>query len=107
MDLKGLSRYSWFVTRFDSAVGTKVYSRTLYKLVEASYLKPSTILSHESPRDKIIKYEAEEKAKIAGFPTSKQLREAKETAEAKLKREEEEAESVGLVSSSGVIVDVG
>ncbi|KAF9036938.1 hypothetical protein BDZ89DRAFT_1061628 [Hymenopellis radicata] len=76
--------------------GTKVYSQTLYKLVEASYLKPSTILSHESPRDKIIKYEAEEKAKIAGFPTSKQLREAKETAEAKLKREEEAAESVGL-----------
>ncbi|KAF8919587.1 RNA polymerase III subunit RPC82-domain-containing protein [Mucidula mucida] len=76
-------------------VDLKVYSRTLYKLVEASYLKPSTILSHESPRDKIIKYEAEEKAKIAGFPTSKQLREAKETAEAKLKREEEAAESVG------------
>ncbi|KAF8894419.1 hypothetical protein BD779DRAFT_1609183 [Infundibulicybe gibba] len=37
------------------------------KLVTSSYLKPSTVLSHVSPRDKRIQYEAEEKAKIAGF----------------------------------------
>lgn len=55
-------------------------------------------MSHISPRDKRIRYEEEEKAKISGFPTAKQLREAKETAEARLKREEEEAEAVGLVS---------
>ncbi|TFY65459.1 hypothetical protein EVG20_g5577 [Dentipellis fragilis] len=73
-----------------------VYSQALYKLVTEAYLKPSTILSHISPRDKRIKYESEEKAKIAGFPTAKELREAKETAEARLKREEEEAEKVGL-----------
>ena len=77
---------------------TNSYSQLLYKLVKLLYLKPSTVLSHESPRDKIIKYESEEKAKIPGFPTSRQLREAKETAEAKLKREEEAAESVGIVS---------
>ncbi|KIJ60612.1 hypothetical protein HYDPIDRAFT_177323 [Hydnomerulius pinastri MD-312] len=75
---------------------SSMYSQSLYKLVSEAYLKPSTILSHNSPRDKRIKYEAEEKAKITGFPTAKELREAKETAEARLKREEEEAEKVGL-----------
>lgn len=78
-------------------IGSTVYSQTLYKLVTSAYLKPSTVLSHVSPRDKRIKYEAEEKAKISGFPTAKELREAKETAQARLKREEEEAEKVGLV----------
>lgn len=73
-----------------------IYSQTLYKLISGAHLKPSTLLSHHSPRDKRIKYEAEEKAKISGFPTAKELREAQETAEARLKREEEEAESVGL-----------
>lgn len=70
----------------------------LTKLVSGSYLKPSTILSHISPRDKTIQYEAEEKRKIAGFPTAKELREAKDVAQARLKREEEAAEEVGLVS---------
>jgi len=78
-------------------VETKQYKQVLLKLVSASYLKPSTILSHLSPRDKCIQYEAEEKRKIIGFPTAKELREAKEVAQARLKREEEEAEQVGLV----------
>ena len=65
----------------------------------SSYLKPSTLLSHISPRDKRLKYEAEEKVKISGFPTAKELRQSKETAEARLKREEEEAEKVGLVGA--------
>jgi DNA-directed RNA polymerase III subunit RPC3 len=77
--------------------GSAEYAQTIHKLVVASYLKPSTILSHVSPRDKSIKYEAEEKAKITGFPTAKELREAKEVAEARLRREEEQAEIVGLV----------
>ncbi|KAG1835736.1 hypothetical protein EV424DRAFT_1468174 [Suillus variegatus] len=75
---------------------SSLYSQTLHKLISGAYLKPSTLLSHHSPRDKRIKYEAEEKAKITGFPTAKELREAQETAEARLKREEKEAESVGL-----------
>nr|GAT44919.1 predicted protein [Mycena chlorophos] len=78
------------------AKATRVYTQAMHSLVTASYLKPSTILSHVSPRDKRIRYEAEEKAKISGFPTAKELREAKETAEARLKREEAEAEKVGL-----------
>ena len=74
-----------------------MYTQALYKLVEAKYVKPSTLLAHTSPRDKRIRYEAEEKAKITGFPTAKELRQAKEMAEARLKREEEEAEQVGMV----------
>lgn len=70
----------------------------MHKLVEEAYLKPATVMSHLSPRDKRIRYEAEEKRKISGFPTAKELREAKEVAEARLKREEEEAEQVGMVS---------
>ena len=83
-----------------SVIGCAEYSRVIHKLVSAHYLKPSTILSHVSPRDKRIKYEAEEKAKISGFPTAKELREAKEVAEARLRREEEQAERVGLVSQT-------
>lgn len=74
------------------------YNQMLTKLVSASYLKPSTVLSHISPRDKSIQYETEEKRKIVGFPTAKELREAKDVAQARLKREEEAAEEVGLVS---------
>ncbi|TFK55025.1 hypothetical protein OE88DRAFT_1653647 [Heliocybe sulcata] len=72
------------------------YSQALHRLVSGSYIKPSTLLSHQSPRDKRIKYEADERAKLTGLPTAKQLREAKEAAEARLKREEEEAEKVGM-----------
>lgn len=74
-----------------------MYSQAFHKLVEASYLKPSTVLSHQSPRDKRIQYETEEKAKISGFPTAKELKQAKEVAAARLRREEEEAEKVGIV----------
>lgn len=81
-----------------SVVGSAECARAIHELVSAFYLKPSTILSHLSPRDKRIKYEAEEKAKISGFPTAKELREAKEVADARLRREEEQAERVGLVS---------
>ena len=74
-----------------------VYTQALHKLVTSCYLKPSTVLSHISPRDKRISYEAEEKAKIYGFPTAKELRQAREVAEGRLKREEDEAEKVGMV----------
>ncbi|KAJ6547130.1 RNA polymerase III subunit RPC82-domain-containing protein [Mycena capillaripes] len=81
---------------YDDPKAAIVYSQALHALVTASYLKPSTVLSHISPRDKRIRYENEEKAKISNFPTAKELREAREAAEARLKREEEEAEKVGL-----------
>ena len=81
-----------------SSTESAVYSQALHKLVMSAYLKPSTVLSHVSPRDNRMKYEAEERAKIPGFPTAKELRHAKEAAEARLKQEEVEAEKVGLVS---------
>ncbi|KAI0670546.1 RNA polymerase III subunit RPC82-domain-containing protein [Trametes maxima] len=81
---------------YDPVKAPTVLRQTLHKLVEETYLKPSTVLSHLSPRDRLIRYEAEEKRKIPGFPTAKELREAKEVAEARLKREEEEAEQVGM-----------
>ncbi|KAG9318123.1 hypothetical protein JVU11DRAFT_190 [Chiua virens] len=86
--LSRLSRYN--------PKSASMYSQSLYKLVSESYLKPSTILSHNSPRDKRIKYEAEEKARISGFPTARELREAMVTAGARLRREEAAAEKVGL-----------
>jgi DNA-directed RNA polymerase III subunit RPC3 len=70
----------------------------LLKLVTGRYLKASILLSHQSPRDKLLKYDAEERKKISGFPTSRQLVEAKESAVARLRREEREAEKVGIVS---------
>lgn len=95
--IKGV--YSIYVAgnTLTSVEGATLYSQALHKLVECSYLKPATILSHQSPQDKRIKYEAEEKVKIPGFPTAKQLREAKEVAMARLKREEEDAEKIGMV----------
>ncbi|KAH9998118.1 hypothetical protein BJV74DRAFT_768004 [Russula compacta] len=81
-----------------SSKDSTVYAQALHKLVTSSYLKPSTALSHISPRDKRIAFEAEEKAKISGFPTAKELRMAREVAAGRLKREENDAEKVGLVS---------
>ncbi|KAF8350880.1 RNA polymerase III subunit RPC82-domain-containing protein [Amanita rubescens] len=75
--------------------GLSMYQQALYKLVANAYLKPSTVLSHISPRDKQIKYEAEERSKISGIPTPKELRQTKELANVRLKREEDE-EKAGL-----------
>jgi DNA-directed RNA polymerase III subunit RPC3 len=66
--------------------------------VTGSYLRPATVLSHLSPREKQIRYEIEEKGKISGFPSAKEIRQAKEAAAARLRREAEEAEGIGMVS---------
>lgn len=84
-------------------VALAVYKQALHKLVSGSYLRASVPRSHVSPKDRLIKYEIEEKKKIAGFPTAKQLREAKEIAEGRIKHEDDEAEKVGLVSSACVL----
>ncbi|TFK67900.1 hypothetical protein BDN72DRAFT_842495 [Pluteus cervinus] len=73
-----------------------LYVQALLQLVVTAHLKPSTTLCHLSPQDKLIKYEAEEKAKIPGLPSAKALREAKEAAEARVKLEEHELTKVGL-----------
>ncbi|KAJ8508552.1 hypothetical protein ONZ45_g9186 [Pleurotus djamor] len=49
-----------------------------------------------SPRDRLIQYQNEEKAKIVNFPTAKDLRQASETAKARIQREDAEIEKIGL-----------
>ncbi|KAF9792413.1 hypothetical protein BJ322DRAFT_998384 [Thelephora terrestris] len=61
---------------------------TMYKLVSERYLRPTTALSHISPREKLIQYEVEEVGKMTGFLTAKEQRQAKEIALARVKREE-------------------
>jgi len=72
----------------------------MYKLVSEGYLRPSTTLSHVSPREKLIQYEVEEVGKKVGFLTAKELRQAKEAARARARREEQEevTEMNGMVS---------
>jgi len=74
-----------------------VYAQTFHTLVSNNYLRPTTTFSHLSPRDKLMEYEAEARKEIKNFPTAKELREAKEKAEARFKREQQEAENIGLV----------
>lgn len=74
----------------------------LCKLVSEGYLRPSTALSHISPREKLIQYEGEEVGKKSGFLTAKELRQAKEAARARMRREEQEVtEKNGIVSTCG------
>ncbi|KAH9966472.1 hypothetical protein BC827DRAFT_1124567 [Russula dissimulans] len=85
------------LVRSDSAL----YAQTLHNLVTSSYVKPSTALSHISPRDERIAYESEERAKISEFPTAKELRQARDVAVSHLTREDE-AENVGMKRKSQV-----
>lgn len=88
-----------------------MYTQSLHILVSTSYLVPSTVLFHVSPRDKLLQYEKEEKSQIKNFPTAKELREAKERAEARLRREQDEALKAGMTVSSyydrifGIVTD--
>ncbi|KAL5529325.1 hypothetical protein ACEPAG_5310 [Sanghuangporus baumii] len=82
-----------------------VYHQALLQLVSSSYLIPSTTLFHVSPRDTLLQYEKEEKNQIKNFPAAKELREAKERAEARLKREQEEDMKVGLKKRKNVQIN--
>lgn len=78
----------------------------LYKLVSEGYLRPSTASSHTSPREKLIQYEAEEVGKQSGFLTAKELRQAQETARARVNREEhEEAKEMNGIVSTGRVFE--
>jgi len=85
---------------FANAEERSTYNKTIQKLIAATYLIPSTILSHASPHDKFMQYEAEEKKKLDNIPTAKDLREAKERAEARLKREQEAAMKVDVAEET-------
>ncbi|KAF5372865.1 hypothetical protein D9758_001710 [Tetrapyrgos nigripes] len=106
-------RFGTFVYTADEQFGSQA-SEIIQLVLDHGKLTPPQILQQLVPSsssssktksvyaqalhrlDKLIQYETEEKAKISGFPTARQLREAKETAWARLKREEEEAEKSGL-----------
>ena len=75
---------------------------TLYKLVSEGYLRPSTVSSHTSPREKLIQYEVEEMGKKTGFLTASELRQAKEAARARVRREEQQE-----VTEKNAIVSTG
>lgn len=98
-DTKSMSLRSFSVMCTKNSLENSLYDQTFHKLVSGSYLKPSTILSHWSPQDRLMQYEAEEKRKITGFPTAKELRQAKEIAEIRLRREAEDEEQTGLVNT--------
>ncbi|KZV94041.1 hypothetical protein EXIGLDRAFT_739978 [Exidia glandulosa HHB12029] len=73
------------------------HATMVHKLLTTAHLKPSTVLSHICPRDKLITYEAEElKKKKTAILAAKDIREAKELAVARLRNEEQEAEKIGL-----------
>jgi DNA-directed RNA polymerase III subunit RPC3 len=75
----------------------KLYTSTLSTLLQQSYIRPTSALSHISPRDRVLQYEAELKKGRRGLLSAKDLREIKESAEARLRREVEEEEESGMV----------
>lgn len=75
-----------------------VYLQALNRLVTGVYLKPSTRLSHISRTDRLLRLEAKLRKEHKGIPTAKDVMNWKIEAEARIQREEEEAEKVGMVS---------
>ncbi|KAF8599598.1 hypothetical protein BDV93DRAFT_497587 [Ceratobasidium sp. AG-I] len=75
------------------------YTQVALELLTSSHLRVSTAASHISPRDKFIRYEGEERKKHVGIVAPKDAREFRAIAEARIRREREEAEapSVGLI----------
>lgn len=74
-----------------------MYLQAIHALVIGAYLKPSTVLSHISKTDRLLRLEADLRKKHKGIPTAKNIVEWKIEADAKVKRENEEAEKIGMV----------
>ncbi|KAH7107752.1 RNA polymerase III subunit RPC82-domain-containing protein [Auriculariales sp. MPI-PUGE-AT-0066] len=73
------------------------HTSVIHRLISSSHLKPSTVLSHICPRDKLINYEEEEKKKKNNaIASAKDIKEAKELAIQRLKQEELDAEKIGM-----------
>ncbi|CAE6341174.1 unnamed protein product [Rhizoctonia solani] len=83
----------------DDQKESEAYTKVALELLISSHLRVSTPASHISPRDKIIRYEAEERKKHVGIVAPKDARQFRITAEVRIRREREEAEapSVGLI----------
>ena len=80
-----------------SSAETSVYLQAIHALVSGAYLKPSTVLSHISKTDRLLRLEANLRKNHKGIPTTKNIVEWKVEADAKVKRENEEAEKIGMV----------
>ncbi|KAG9084886.1 RNA polymerase III subunit C82 [Ceratobasidium sp. UAMH 11750] len=85
------------------ATESNTYSQVALELLTSSHLRVSTPESHVSPRDKLIRYEAEERKKHVGIVAPKDARQFRTIAEARIRREREEAEapSVGIIKRKG------
>jgi hypothetical protein len=76
---------------------SSAYSQAVNSLVTGAYLKPSSVLSHISRTDRLLRLEAELRRSHRGIPTAKDIVGWKLEAEAQVKRENDEAENVGMV----------
>ncbi|KAJ1307949.1 hypothetical protein OPQ81_002026 [Rhizoctonia solani] len=87
------------LNKSDNPTDSEAYTQVTLELLTSSHLRLSTPASHISPRDKLIRYEAEERKKHVGIVAPKDARQFRITAEARIRREREEAEapSVGLI----------
>jgi DNA-directed RNA polymerase III subunit RPC3 len=74
-----------------------MYFQAVHALVSGAYLKPSTVLSHISKTDRLLRLEANLRRNHKGIPTAKNIVDWKVEADVKVKRENEEAEKVGMV----------
>lgn len=86
-----------------------IYPKVALQLLTSSHLRVSTTASHISPRDKFIRYETEERKKHVGIVAPKDARQFRILAEARIRREREEAEapSVGLIKRKAKNKDAG
>ncbi|KAF8734231.1 RNA polymerase III subunit RPC82, partial [Rhizoctonia solani] len=87
------------LNKSDNQKESEAYIKVALELLTSSHLRVSTPASHISPRDKLIRYEAEERKKHVGIVAPKDARQFRITAEVRIRREREEAEapSVGLI----------
>ncbi|KAF8522102.1 hypothetical protein BU17DRAFT_45192 [Hysterangium stoloniferum] len=83
------------LTISDSKESSK-YLQAINTLVTGAYLKPSTKLSHISKTDRLLRLEANLRKDHKGIPTAKDIVQWKIEAEAKVKREDEDAERIGM-----------
>ncbi|CAE6470055.1 unnamed protein product [Rhizoctonia solani] len=87
------------IGKSDNQKESEAYTKVALELLTSSHLRVSTPASHISPRDKFLRYEAEERKKHVGIVAPKDARLFRTTAEVRIRREREEAEapSVGLI----------
>jgi hypothetical protein len=83
--------------------GSKGYHTAFEALLQDSFLCVSTAVTHLSSSDRLMQFEAEERAAMKGVPAAKQLREIQEKARIRLNEEDAEISRVGLVKLSSCL----